>query len=81
MLSITRPDVIGAIHRQYLDAGADIIETNTFNATAISMQDYGMSHLAPRSTSSRRTGKEAADSIPSNAPQAPFRGRVHRSHQ
>ena len=42
LLSITRPDVIKAIHAQYLEAGADIIETNTFNATSISMADYGM---------------------------------------
>ena len=42
LLSITRPDVIKEIHAQYLDAGADIIETNTFNSTTISMADYGM---------------------------------------
>jgi 5-methyltetrahydrofolate--homocysteine methyltransferase len=42
LLVLTRPDVIGTIHRQYLEAGADIIETNTFNAQAISMADYGM---------------------------------------
>jgi 5-methyltetrahydrofolate--homocysteine methyltransferase len=42
LLSITRPDVISAIHRQYLDAGADIFSTNTLNANAISMEDYGM---------------------------------------
>ncbi|MDR1879373.1 MAG: methionine synthase [Tannerellaceae bacterium] len=42
LLCITRPDVIGVIHRQYLDAGADIFTTNTFNANAISMEDYGM---------------------------------------
>ncbi|HEY3056391.1 MAG TPA: methionine synthase, partial [Thermoanaerobaculia bacterium] len=41
LLSLTRPDVIEEIHRQYLEAGADIIETNTFNAQAISMADYG----------------------------------------
>ncbi|HVK98182.1 MAG TPA: methionine synthase, partial [Dongiaceae bacterium] len=40
LLSITRPDVIGAIHQAYLDAGADIIETNTFNSTAVSQADY-----------------------------------------
>ncbi len=45
LLSLTRPDVIGAIHREYLDAGADIIETNTFNANCISMEDYNMAHL------------------------------------
>jgi len=42
LLNITRPDVIKAIHRQYLDAGADIFSTNTFNSTSISMEDYGM---------------------------------------
>lgn len=42
VLSLTRPDVIEAIHRAYLDAGADIVETNTFNANAISQADYRM---------------------------------------
>ena len=42
VLSITRPDVIQDIHRQYLEAGADIIETNSFNATTISQADYQM---------------------------------------
>jgi 5-methyltetrahydrofolate--homocysteine methyltransferase len=46
LLSLTRPQVIQEIHRQYLQAGADIIETNTFNATTISMADYGMESLA-----------------------------------
>jgi 5-methyltetrahydrofolate--homocysteine methyltransferase len=45
LLSITRPDIIGAIHSAYLDAGADMIETNTFSATKISMADYGCEHL------------------------------------
>ncbi len=45
LLNITRPDVISAIHRQYLDAGADIFTTNTFNANAVSMEDYGMQSL------------------------------------
>lgn len=45
LLSITRPDVIGAIHTAYLDAGADMVETNTFSATQISMADYGCEHL------------------------------------
>ena len=40
VLNITQPQIIEAIHRQYLDAGADIIETNTFNSNAISMADY-----------------------------------------
>jgi 5-methyltetrahydrofolate--homocysteine methyltransferase len=46
LLNITRPDVIEDIHRLYLEAGADIIETNTFNAQAISLADYGLESLA-----------------------------------
>ena len=42
ILVITRPDIIEAIHTKYLEAGADIIETNTFNGTTISMADYGL---------------------------------------
>jgi len=45
LLSITRPDIIQAIHMAYLDAGADILETNTFSGTTISMADYGMEEL------------------------------------
>lgn len=46
LLSITQPQIITAIHKQYLDAGADIIETNTFSSTAIAMADYEMQSLA-----------------------------------
>ncbi|TZF91015.1 homocysteine S-methyltransferase family protein [Cognatilysobacter lacus] len=46
LLSLTRPDIIADIHRQYLDAGADMVETNTFNSTSVSLADYGLSHLA-----------------------------------
>jgi 5-methyltetrahydrofolate--homocysteine methyltransferase len=46
LLSLTRPDVISAIHAAYLEAGADIIETNTFNSTRISQGDYSMQALA-----------------------------------
>jgi 5-methyltetrahydrofolate--homocysteine methyltransferase len=45
LLNITRPDVIEAIHKEYLEAGADIIETNTFSSNAISMADYDMQEL------------------------------------
>lgn len=45
LLNLTRPDVIEAIHEAYLEAGADIIETNTFNANRISMEDYDMADL------------------------------------
>src|ERR1043165_3532777 len=47
LLTLTQPQVIGGIHRAYLDAGADIIETNTFNSTRISQADYGMEALVP----------------------------------
>ena len=45
LLVLTQPDIILGIHRQYLEAGADLIETNTFNSTAIAMHDYGMESL------------------------------------
>ena len=46
LLVLTRPDVVGGIHRVYLEAGADIIETCTFNATRVSQADYHLSDLA-----------------------------------
>ncbi|HQZ57618.1 MAG TPA: homocysteine S-methyltransferase family protein, partial [Ottowia sp.] len=46
LLSLTRPDVIQAVHEKYLAAGADIVETNTFGATSIAQADYGMQGLA-----------------------------------
>ncbi|MGE0358943.1 MAG: methionine synthase [Burkholderiales bacterium] len=47
LLVLTRPDLIRRIHGEYLEAGADIIETNTFNSTSVSMADYGMEALVP----------------------------------
>src|SRR6185436_18170998 len=46
LLSITQPQIIKEIHRQYLESGADILETNTFNAQRISLADYHMEDLA-----------------------------------
>jgi 5-methyltetrahydrofolate--homocysteine methyltransferase len=46
LLGITQRDIVGAVHAAYLEAGADILETNTFNSTRIAMADYGMEHLA-----------------------------------
>jgi 5-methyltetrahydrofolate--homocysteine methyltransferase len=46
LLTLTQPDIIAGIHREYLEAGADILETNTFNANAVSLADYGMQELA-----------------------------------
>jgi len=45
LLAMTRPDVIEGIHRAYLEAGADILETNTFNSNSISMADYHMESI------------------------------------
>ncbi|WP_156506172.1 homocysteine S-methyltransferase family protein, partial [Oleiphilus sp. HI0117] len=45
LLCLTQVDAIASIHKQYLDAGADIIETNTFNSTKVSQADYGMEEL------------------------------------
>ena len=50
LLAITRPELIGAIHAAYLHAGADILETNTFNSTTIAMADYGMESCSRLST-------------------------------
>lgn len=46
LLSITQPQIIEEIHHQYLEAGAEIIETNTFNSQSVTLADYGMAHLA-----------------------------------
>ena len=46
LLSLTRPDVVREIHQAYLEAGADLIETNTFGATSVAQQDYGLAHVA-----------------------------------
>ena len=62
LLSITKPEVISAIHEAYLDAGADILETNTFNATSIAMADYGMEHLVRElNRAGARLAKQAAE--------------------
>ncbi|HCM05921.1 MAG TPA: methionine synthase, partial [Oceanospirillales bacterium] len=47
LLVLTQPDIIKGIHKAYLDAGADIIETNTFNSTRVSQADYDLEHLVP----------------------------------
>ncbi len=62
LLSITQPQIIKSIHTQYLDAGADIIETNTFSSTTIAMADYRMESLAYElNKASARVAREAAD--------------------
>jgi 5-methyltetrahydrofolate--homocysteine methyltransferase len=62
LLVLTRPDVVLAVHEQYLAAGADIIETNTFGATAIAQEDYGLAHLAREmNRAAARLARDAAD--------------------
>jgi 5-methyltetrahydrofolate--homocysteine methyltransferase len=69
LLNLTRPDVIQGIHRQYLEAGADIIETNTFNAQAISLGDYGMEALAYEiAKAGAECGRKAADLVMAEQP-------------
>ncbi len=62
LLALTLPDAVRDVHRAYLAAGADIIETNTFNATAISQREYGMeSHVAELNAAAARLARDAAD--------------------
>jgi 5-methyltetrahydrofolate--homocysteine methyltransferase len=62
LLQFTRPDVIGEIHDQYLAAGADLIETNTFGATRVAQDDYGLAHLAREmNVAAARLAREACD--------------------
>jgi 5-methyltetrahydrofolate--homocysteine methyltransferase len=62
LLVLTRPDVIKEIHLQYLEAGAEVIETNTFGATAIAQSEYGLSHLAMEmNIEAARIARKAAD--------------------
>lgn len=72
LLCLTRPDIIEAIHRAYLEAGADIIETNTFNAQRVSMADYHMEHLAYEINVAAATiARRAADAYTAIDPSKP----------
>ena len=72
VLNITRPDIIAAIHRQYLEAGADIIETNTFNAQRISQSEYGLEMYAPEmNRCAARIARSEADRMTSLHPDRP----------
>jgi len=72
LLSITRPDVILGIHRQYLEAGADLIETNTFNGTAVAQADYGLEPIVHEiNVASARLARQAADEWTAKTPDKP----------
>ena len=70
LLCLTRPDVIEEIHREYLNAGADILETNTFSGTSIAQADYGMESVVYElNRQAARIARKAADSF--STPEKP----------
>ena len=72
LLVLTQPQIIGKIHEQYLEAGADIIETNTFNAQRISLADYGMEDLAYEiNLAAAKIARAAADKWNKKTPDKP----------
>lgn len=72
LLSITQPQIIEAIHKQYLDAGADIIETNTFTSTVIAQADYEMQSLAfEMNIAGAKCARNAADEYTAKNPEKP----------
>jgi len=72
LLVLTQPEIILDIHARYLEAGADIIETNTFNATRVAMADYGMEALVPEiNRAAAELARQAADAATAAAPDKP----------
>ncbi|MDR1855129.1 MAG: methionine synthase, partial [Azoarcus sp.] len=72
VLVLTRPDVVGGIHRAYLEAGADIIETCSFNATRVSQADYGLSELAYEiNVAAARLARGLCDEFSALTPEKP----------
>ncbi len=72
VLVLTRPDVVEGIHAEYLDAGADIIETNTFSSTAVSQADYGLEAIAYElNLKAARLARRVTDAWTKNTPDRP----------
>ena len=72
LLVLTQPEIIKSIHAAYLEAGADIIETNTFNAQVISMEDYGMAELVREiNLEGAKLARQAADEYTAKNPAKP----------
>jgi 5-methyltetrahydrofolate--homocysteine methyltransferase len=72
LLTLSQPDLVRDIHAQYLEAGADIIETNTFNSTSVALADYGMQALARElNRGAARLAREAALAWTAKTPQRP----------
>jgi 5-methyltetrahydrofolate--homocysteine methyltransferase len=72
LLTLTQPDIIKAVHGAYLEAGADLIETNTFNATSISQADYHLEHLVYElNRDGARLARESCAAMETKTPQLP----------
>lgn len=72
LLSIVRPDIIAKIHREYLEAGADIVETNTFGSTSIAQSDYDLAEIAhEQNLQSARIAREVVDEFNAKTPDKP----------
>jgi len=72
LLSLTQPRIIEEIHRKYLEAGADVIETNTFNGTSVSMADYGLEpHVYDINRRAAEIARRAADDFTRKNPEKP----------
>src|SRR5689334_8056185 len=72
VLNLTQPQIIRAIHDEYLDAGADIITTNTFNGTAVSLAEYGVAeHVGEINRVAATLAREAADAATALTPNKP----------
>ncbi len=72
LLTLTRPELIAGIHREYLDAGADIIETNTFSSNSVSLADYGMEELAYElNVEAARLARRVCDEVTALDPAKP----------
>lgn len=72
LLTLTRPEIIAGIHAEYLAAGADLVETNTFNSTTISLSDYGLEHVARElNETGARLARAACDAAEALTPGQP----------
>lgn len=72
LLSITQPEAVAAVHRMYLEAGADIIETNTFSSTSVGMAEYGLQGQARElNLASARLARREADAMTARTPERP----------
>ena len=83
VLCLTRPDIIENIHRQYLEAGSDIIETNTFNANTVSLEEYGLADVVREiNRTAAEIARRCADEFSEQDRDKPrFVAGVHRTDE